>query len=103
MKLFLPAITGRYAVGVTTFVTPVHPPRDIGTAKIKEKGKEPRPALRLEEVAYTAYYPADVSSEEAKARKGVDWFIRCALPWLVILGGRTARWWIGAKRRYLRG
>jgi platelet-activating factor acetylhydrolase len=78
--LFLPAIQGRYAVGVTTFVTPVHPPRPIGSVKLRNgsgnsnKG-ESKPALLLEEVAYTAYYPADVS---VKSKKGVDWFIRFA-------------------------
>lgn len=77
--LFLPAIQGRYAVGVTTFVTPVHNPRPIGSVKLKLGGStgngESKPALLLEEVAYTAYYPADVSP---KSKKGVDWFIRLA-------------------------
>ncbi|RXW25242.1 hypothetical protein EST38_g592 [Candolleomyces aberdarensis] len=76
--LFLPAIKGRYAVGVTTFVTPVHPPRPIGSVKLRNGSGNPskgesKPALLLEEVAYTAYYPADIS---AKSKKGVDWFIR---------------------------
>jgi len=87
MKLFLPAIPGRYAVGVTTFVTPVSSPRPIGSVKLRNGSSEAssgtstpqgqaKPALFLEEVAYTAYYPADISSKAAKAAKGVDWFIR---------------------------
>lgn len=77
--LFLPAIQGRYAVGVTTLVTPVQHPRPIGNAKVKRTagkgGERVEPALFLEEVAYTVYYPADVSSKGAK-KKGVDWFVR---------------------------
>lgn len=63
-------------MGVTTFVTPVQPPQTIGSVKIRLGKEEPKPALLLEEVAYTAYYPADISSDTTKARKGVDWFIR---------------------------
>lgn len=78
--LFLPAIQGRYSVGVTTLVTPVQRPRPIGNAKVKRTagkgGEGVEPALFLEEVAYTVYYPADVSSKGAKEKKGVSWFVR---------------------------
>ncbi|CAA7260046.1 unnamed protein product [Cyclocybe aegerita] len=77
IALFLPRIQGRFSVGVTTFVTPVRPPQSIGTAKLKrsagKKQEQPSHALFLEEVAFTAYYPADVS---AASKKGVPWFLR---------------------------
>ena len=67
-------------MGVTTLVTPVQRPRPIGNAKVKRAmgngGEGLEPALFLEEVAYTVYYPADVSSKGAKEKKGVDWFVR---------------------------
>ncbi|KAJ3502495.1 hypothetical protein NMY22_g18563 [Coprinellus aureogranulatus] len=78
--LFLPAIPGRYSVGVTTLVTPVHRPRPIGNAKVRRRNRkgeeEIQPALFLEEVAYTVYYPAELSSVGSKAKKGIDWFVR---------------------------
>jgi platelet-activating factor acetylhydrolase len=75
---FLPAIQGRFPVGITTFVTPVKSPQPIGNVKLR-KPHTARPshknsALFLEEVAFTAYYPADVSSKTVK--HGVDWLIR---------------------------
>ncbi|KAH6915134.1 platelet-activating factor acetylhydrolase, isoform II-domain-containing protein [Coprinopsis sp. MPI-PUGE-AT-0042] len=76
--LFLPSIQGRFPVGITTFVAPVKSPRPIGNVKLRKPHKT-RPshhnsALYLEEVAFTAYYPADTSSKPTK--QGVDWLIR---------------------------
>ncbi|KAF9534710.1 platelet-activating factor acetylhydrolase, isoform II-domain-containing protein [Crepidotus variabilis] len=75
--LSLPAIQGRFPVGVTTFVTPVRPARPVGSAKLKNHLKtrpgQPDYAFLLEEVAYTAYYPADVGKLQTK---GVPWFLR---------------------------
>ncbi|PPQ77726.1 LOW QUALITY PROTEIN: hypothetical protein CVT25_011160, partial [Psilocybe cyanescens] len=71
--LFLPQIHGRFPVGVTTFATPVRPARPIGTIKLKSNQSQ-ESALYLEEVAFTAYYPADVKATTSK--KGVPWFLR---------------------------
>ncbi|KAF8969447.1 platelet-activating factor acetylhydrolase, isoform II-domain-containing protein [Flammula alnicola] len=74
---FLPAIQGRFPVGVTTFATPVRPPRPIGSVKLRNgqstRQDQPDYALFLEEVAFTAYYPAEVN---AASKKGLPWFIR---------------------------
>ena len=76
-RLTLRGPQGRYQVGVTTFVTPVRPSRPIGSAKLKDAptGRQSphNHALFLEEVAFSAYYPADIST---KPKKGVPWFIR---------------------------
>ncbi|KAF9453028.1 hypothetical protein P691DRAFT_659435 [Macrolepiota fuliginosa MF-IS2] len=69
--LSLPLIHGRFPVGVTTFVTPVRPSRLVGSAKLKSNSADH--ALQLEEVAFTAYYPADTSYNPSK---GVDWLFR---------------------------
>lgn len=73
----LPSIHGRFPVGVTTFATPVRPTRIIGSAKLKNprnsRQESTDHALLLEEVAFTAYYPADISSNPPK---GVDWLFR---------------------------
>lgn len=71
--MFLPESSGQFRVGATTFVTPVRPPRSVGSAKILNSTSNVRePALQLEEVAFTAYYPADVGER----KKGLDWVIR---------------------------
>lgn len=71
--LFLPEIPGRFRVGATTFVTPVRPARTVGSAKILNLVSHVRePALHLEEVAFTAYYPADINGRQ----KGLNWVIR---------------------------
>lgn len=76
--LSLSDIPGRFLVGATTFVTPVRSPRVIGSLKLRNKTSNAlQPALYLEEVAYTAYYPAAVSPKTAK--KGLDWLIRWAM------------------------
>ncbi|KAF9569098.1 hypothetical protein CPC08DRAFT_732375 [Agrocybe pediades] len=70
LTFFLPNPVGRFQVGVTTFTTPVRPAKVIGSAKFRKDNKA---ALCLQEVAFTAYYPADVDS---KSKKGAPWFIR---------------------------
>ncbi|PPQ65961.1 hypothetical protein CVT26_010723 [Gymnopilus dilepis] len=73
--VFLPDTNGHFPVGVTTFVTPVRPAKPIGSAKLRRAGStdESQDALYLEEVAFTAYYPADISTA---SRKGVPWLLR---------------------------
>ncbi|KJA29853.1 hypothetical protein HYPSUDRAFT_127126 [Hypholoma sublateritium FD-334 SS-4] len=76
-RLFLPTIQGRFPVGVTTFTTPVQPLRSVGSVKLKNfrraRQDYPEHALLLEEVAFTAYYPAEV---DASSKNGIPWFIR---------------------------
>jgi platelet-activating factor acetylhydrolase len=76
-RFFLPAIHGRFPVGVTTFVTPVRPSQAIGSVKLRipqsTRQEQNGHALLLEEVAFTAYYPAEI---DASSKKGVPWFIR---------------------------
>lgn len=79
--LTLPEIPGKYPVGATTFAIPIvtknEASRTIGRAKLKpSSGGEPdTPAVKLEEVAFTAYYPADTSSAR-KLQKSVHWIPR---------------------------
>lgn len=75
--LFLPSIHERFPVGITTFVTPVRPARPIGSVKLQNTHHgQPDNALYLEEVAVTAYYPAE---KPINSEKGVDWFVRQVL------------------------
>ena len=61
-------------MGLTTFVTPILPSRNVGTAKRKNADPgQPDHALILEEVAFSVYYPADI---DATSKKGVPWFLR---------------------------
>ena len=81
----LPDVQSKYPVGTTTFAIPVsvsdEKARVVGTAKLKRpKGRAARnatfvteagdtgdePALRLEEVAFTAFYPANVEGCNGK-------------------------------------
>lgn len=77
--MLLPEIQGRFPVGISTFVTPVHPARPIGSVKRRPARNAPSdqtlPALMLEEVAFTAYYPAD-TSKLSKPKAGSNWFVR---------------------------
>ncbi len=69
MSLSLPQCSdNKYPVGSTTFATPVQPSVTFGNATLNDQ-----PALVLDEVAFTAYYPADVT---AGPSKGVDWLLR---------------------------
>jgi hypothetical protein len=68
--------TGPYAVGSATFVLPVRPSLVIGGAAVRTETGQTVPALRLEEVSFTAYYP--VSPTITKSRwKWLNWFPRC--------------------------
>lgn len=58
-----------HPVGATTFAVRVSPSKVIGNARLNNE-----PALHLEEVAFTAYYPAD----PATRRKGMPWLLRWA-------------------------
>ncbi|KDQ29301.1 hypothetical protein PLEOSDRAFT_1092914 [Pleurotus ostreatus PC15] len=56
-----------HPVGATTFAVRVSPSKVIGNARLNNE-----PALHLEEVAFTAYYPAG----PATRRKGMPWLLR---------------------------
>lgn len=76
--LFLPDSCGRFSVGATTFRLPVST-KVLGTAKIRRNshsdgGPSVKPALQLDEVIFTAYYPADIQGRNIK--KGLDWLLR---------------------------
>ncbi|KAF4602119.1 hypothetical protein EYR40_005323 [Pleurotus pulmonarius] len=57
-----------HPVGATTFAVRVSPSKVIGNARLNNE-----PALHLEEVAFTAYYPAVPA---ATRRKGMPWLLR---------------------------
>lgn len=68
-------LAGPYAVGAATFVLPVRPARVIGSAAVRTDTGQTIPALRLEEVSFTAYYP--VSPTTTKSRwDWLNWFPR---------------------------
>jgi len=76
--LFLPKSNGRFPVGATTFKLPVST-KVLGTVKISRHGHNDggptvEPALQLDEVVFTAYYPADIKGSNIK--KGLDWLLR---------------------------
>jgi platelet-activating factor acetylhydrolase len=71
--LFLPSPKGPFSVGATHFRLPVSPPQTYGTAQIRNRSTgKLEPALVLEEMAFTAYYPAEVKG----IKKGIDWLQR---------------------------
>lgn len=76
---FLPSIQGRFPVGLTTFVTPVNPTQPIGSARLRNIRGRPKDhsdyAFVLDEVAFSLYYPADMSAHTSK-NFGAPWFIR---------------------------
>jgi hypothetical protein len=79
--LSLPEFHGRFPVGATTFKFPVCT-KVLGTAKIhrhghSDDGPSVKPALQLDEVVFTAYYPAHVKGSNIK--KGMDWLLRSVL------------------------
>ncbi|KAJ7094602.1 platelet-activating factor acetylhydrolase, isoform II-domain-containing protein [Mycena belliarum] len=61
---------GPFPVGALTLVAPVRPPLAVGDAVLAGTTTA---ALVLDEVAFTAYYPADPAPS---ARRGVDWLVR---------------------------
>ncbi|KAJ6539521.1 platelet-activating factor acetylhydrolase, isoform II-domain-containing protein [Mycena capillaripes] len=68
--IFPPSPRGAHPVGAVTLVAPVSPAIHVGTATCTTTNA---PALVLDEVALTAYYPADLSR---KPRMGLGWLIR---------------------------
>jgi platelet-activating factor acetylhydrolase len=75
--LSFPKIVGPFKVGATTFTLPLRSSSVIGSAKLPHDKEGLRPALALEEVAFTAFYPADTSGTGSKqSRNGLDWLIR---------------------------
>ena len=69
---------GPYAVGAATFVLPVRPALVIGGTALRTETGQTVPALRLEEVSFTAYYP--VSPTIPKSRwHWLNWFPRYIL------------------------
>ncbi|EGO27802.1 hypothetical protein SERLADRAFT_447019 [Serpula lacrymans var. lacrymans S7.9] len=74
--LYFPSIKGRYPVGATTFQLAVPSPITVGTSKIRAGGQngDLKSALVVEEIAFTAYYPAQVRN--IKRTRGLDWLIR---------------------------
>ncbi|KAI0089141.1 platelet-activating factor acetylhydrolase, isoform II-domain-containing protein [Irpex rosettiformis] len=74
-------IHGPHPVGATTFAIPLDEftnpdDRIIGEGKVKSNipGRPNEPALKLEEVAFTAFYPAGVKSDGGKRlRRGLGW------------------------------
>ncbi|KIP04546.1 hypothetical protein PHLGIDRAFT_129421 [Phlebiopsis gigantea 11061_1 CR5-6] len=77
----LPEAPGKYAVGATTFAVPVIAKDEAsrivgrGTLKSSSGGLPGTAALKLEEIAFTAYYPAETKSS-VKLHKGVNWVPR---------------------------
>lgn len=67
----LPPYTGPYAVSTVDLELPVDSPRSFGDAKLKSTGK---PALQLDTVLVTLYYPADASRPGSGERQ--PWFER---------------------------
>ncbi|KAI0249989.1 platelet-activating factor acetylhydrolase [Lactifluus subvellereus] len=67
---------GPYPVGATTFTLPVRPTRVFGTAAVRTETGQIAPALRLEEVSFTAYYPVSRTTAESRWKKWLDWFPR---------------------------
>ena len=70
--------TGPYDVGVTTFTLPVRPTEVIGKATVRTETGQITPALRLEEVSFTAYYPASpTTKEQSRQPTWLNWLPRC--------------------------
>ncbi|KAJ7684003.1 platelet-activating factor acetylhydrolase, isoform II-domain-containing protein [Mycena rosella] len=61
---------GPFPVAALTFVAPVSPALTVGDATLAATNI---PALVLEELAFTVYYPADPSP---RANKGLNWLLR---------------------------
>lgn len=70
---------GPYPVGATTFALPVRPTRVFGTATVPSPTGGLAPALQLEEVSFTAYYPVSRTVTESRRKKWLDWFPRYVL------------------------
>jgi hypothetical protein len=73
---FLRYPPGKYSVGATNFVFPAETPHVVGGATLPSTNG-PKPLLKLEEIAFTAYYPARV---EGNPKYGMEWIVRYAYP-----------------------
>lgn len=83
----LPETHGPYPVGCTTFAVPISGADGagnvIGDTKLKaslgaNEGDSGKPALKLEEVAFTAFYPADISATRpGNGTETLQWVPRC--------------------------
>lgn len=81
--MFLPSPPGRFPVGATTFKLAV-PKCPFSSAKVRSASSELKDALVLEEVAFTAFYPADVQVPLKSTPRGLDWLLRfvcLCTPW----------------------
>ncbi|QRV87493.1 hypothetical protein RhiJN_15511 [Ceratobasidium sp. AG-Ba] len=76
---------GKFAVAVTTFTKPIRPSHVFSKARIDGK-----PALKMEEIAYSVYYPTDKAKERPR---GIPWLVRP-------LSAATAGWAAFAGRSY---
>jgi platelet-activating factor acetylhydrolase len=96
MMFNLPEVHGPFPVGATTFVVPARQPLVIGTSQIRASATsgahhasaapdtdgEMQPTLKLEEIAFTAFYPANIEHKgrgwwpSNKLKKGLEWLIR---------------------------
>lgn len=81
MVLTLHDVPGPYPVGATTFVVPIdldNPDDRVlsdATVKSTAAGRPDEPALKLEEVAFTAFYPANLDGLKHPT-KGLSWIPR---------------------------
>jgi hypothetical protein len=78
--MFLPLAKGRFPVGASSF-SRFYPRTTIGSINLRptHPAAPPEPALQLEEIAFTVYYPAEISEQTSGRRKytqGLDWLIR---------------------------
>ena len=79
--MFLPNPRGRFPVGATTFKLAVSR-CPLSSVKVRSgTSSELKHALVLEEVAFTAYYPADVPLKSTP--RGLGWLLRFVeTPWV---------------------
>ncbi|EIN10831.1 hypothetical protein PUNSTDRAFT_112632 [Punctularia strigosozonata HHB-11173 SS5] len=112
--LGLPEIVGPYPVGATTFVVQAKRPLVIGSSRVRGSTSaipsalgEIQPALKLEEIAFTAFYPAQTDEGRhgwlgwlaSKPKRGLDWLIRPiheTLEGYHHFGGTPYPAWLGA-------
>ncbi|KZT23093.1 hypothetical protein NEOLEDRAFT_1070031 [Neolentinus lepideus HHB14362 ss-1] len=93
---YFPEPKGPYTVGATTFLRPIKPSLALGTSKVKKpkhshgqadsNKEELEHTLQFEEVAFTAFYPANIEANDSRRSwfrrgysgpsKGVDWVIK---------------------------
>ena len=85
MPFTLPSFPGTYPVGTAAFAVPIavgdDAARVVGSAKLKGTST---PALKLEEVCFTAFYPADVAVKDRAATPAVSWMPRCVVEYFEI-------------------